>query len=110
MELFFATENFTSTPPIGVRLLGNVRTLADATFFQVDYRPSTNPSIYDVRIRFDVEKETPASARRVFQKKIQATTYFPLSSIIGADGLNGRVRNGNGCDPVAMVTWKNMGL
>ena len=42
----------------------------------------------------------------MFQEKIQATTYFPLTSIIGADGLNGRVRNGNGCDPVAMVTWK----
>src|ERR1700760_2523802 len=30
---------------------------------------------------------------------------FPLvCSIIGAGGLNGRVRNGNGCGPSAMVT------
>ncbi len=38
-------------------------------------------------------------------KKIQAVTYFPLASIIGASGLNGRVRNGNGCGPAAMTTW-----
>ena len=28
-------------------------------------------------------------------------------STIGAGGLNGRVRNGNGCDPSAMVTGMN---
>src|SRR5688572_26828289 len=29
-------------------------------------------------------------------------------STIGAGGLNGRVRNGNGCDPSAMVTGMNL--
>ena len=28
-------------------------------------------------------------------------------STIAAEGLNFRVRNGNGCDPLAMVTEKN---
>ena len=28
-------------------------------------------------------------------------------STIAAEGLNGRVRNGNGCFPLAMVTGKN---
>lgn len=27
----------------------------------------------------------------------------------GPDGLNGRVRNGNGCDPVGMVAGKTAG-
>jgi hypothetical protein len=28
-------------------------------------------------------------------------------TIIGPGRLNGRVRNGNGCDPAGMITWKN---
>src|SRR6185295_341221 len=36
---------------------------------------------------------------------------FPLvCSIIGAGGLNGRVRNGNGCGPSAMVTGNSLSL
>ena len=35
-------------------------------------------------------------------------TFPLLCSIIGAEGLNGRVRNGNGCDPSAMVTGMNL--
>ena len=29
-------------------------------------------------------------------------------STIGAEGLNDRVRNGNGCGPLAMITGKNL--
>jgi hypothetical protein len=41
-------------------------------------------------------------------KKILAATYFPLASIIGSSGLNGRVRNENGCDPTDMTTRKRL--
>ena len=37
----------------------------------------------------------------------QRPTLAPLGTTIGADGLNDRVRNGNGCDPAAMVTGKS---
>jgi len=35
---------------------------------------------------------------------VQAPAYFCLAAIIGADRLNCRVRDGNGCDPVAHGT------
>lgn len=44
-------------------------------------------------------------------EKIPAATYSPTrvtGSTIGAGGLNGRVRNGNGCAPSAMATEKPM--
>lgn len=38
--------------------------------------------------------------------KNPAMTYFPVISIIGAGGLNFRVRNGNGCGPSAKIAGK----
>ena len=48
--------------------------------------------------------------RCVERKSRQRPTLPPgyPGSTIGAGGLNGRVRNGNGCDPSAMVTGVNL--
>ena len=47
---------------------------------------------------------------RMRKKSRQRPTLPPgcPGSTIGAGGLNGRVRNGNGCDPSAMVTGMNL--
>ena len=42
-----------------------------------------------------------AGAENMFSKR---PCFAPLTSIIGAEGLNGRVRDGNGCDPLAITT------
>ena len=49
-------------------------------------------------------------ALRMKKKSRQRPTLPPgyPGSTIGAGGLNGRVRNGNGCDPSAMVTGMNL--
>ena len=39
-----------------------------------------------------------------FVNFVLASCYFPLVSIIAVGRLNGRVRDGNGCDPAAMDT------
>ena len=51
------------------------------------------------------------TARRGFGKKPRQRPTLPPGcpdSTIGAGGLNYRVRNGNGCDPSAMVTGVNL--
>ncbi len=58
------------------------------------------------------EKPRPLSTEactRDEEKSRQRPTLPPgyPDSTIGAGGLNGRVRNGNGCDPSAMVTGIN---
>ena len=58
--------------------------------------------------------QTPAKRkarrfRRASQEKSRQRPTLPRScprSTIGAEGLNDRVRNGNGCGPLAMVTGK----
>src|SRR6266571_4403882 len=56
------------------------------------------------------QQKSPDAGRRGFgsgkRKSRQRPTLPPgyPGSTIGAGGLNGRVRNGNGCDPSAMVT------
>jgi hypothetical protein len=53
------------------------------------------------------EPRQPDRPARREEKKNLATTYSPTpvrGSTIGAEGLNYRVRNGNGCFPFAMVT------
>ena len=66
------------------------------------YRPLIRPTA----VSRTVKRVPPRSIERGGGKKIQATTYFRLSTIIGPDRLNGRVRNGNGCGPVGKITWK----
>ena len=41
--------------------------------------------------------------------KIPAITDFRAKALSWAGGLNGRVRNGNGCDPAGMVAGKAPG-
>src|ERR671918_394315 len=57
------------------------------------------------------KEKAPTSAMPVGlgTKPRQRPTLPPCcpDSTIGAGGLNGRVRNGNGCDPSAMVTGMN---
>ena len=50
--------------------------------------------------RFRGDKFTPAKAATLPHS-------YPCSTI-GAEGLNFRVRNGNGCFPFAMVTKKSL--
>ncbi len=48
---------------------------------------------------------------RLFKFLIPATCYSPEAcrlSTIAAEGLNGRVRNGNGCFPLAIITGKKV--
>ena len=55
------------------------------------------------------KKQRPTIARGPEPKYFPATTYSPThlaGSTIGAEGLNCRVRNGNGCFPLARVTGK----
>ena len=59
--------------------------------------------------RWSAQKERPAGIRRASQAKSRQRPTLPRScprSTIGAEGLNDRVRNGNGCGPLAMVTGK----
>ena len=59
------------------------------------------------------KKKAPAQSApgpRIEMKKSRQRPTLPPGypgSTIGAGGLNGRVRNGNGCDPSAMVTGMN---
>jgi hypothetical protein len=53
------------------------------------------------------EKGLPRIARQALFEKDPATSYSPTwrpCSTIGAGGLNGRVRDGNGCFPSAIAT------
>ena len=62
--------------------------------------------LYGARKRKGVPRVDAGFSRRM----IPATSYSPRSlprSTIGAERLNGRVRNGNGCGPLAMVTRKD---
>ena len=52
------------------------------------------------------QKKLPRACGTGQLEKIQATTYFRFNTIIGPGRLNGRVRNGNGCDSAGMITWK----
>ena len=58
--------------------------------------------------------ETSAVADRGLDRMVKKSRQRPTlppgypGSTIGAGGLNGRVRNGNGCDPSAMVTGMNL--
>ena len=59
------------------------------------------------RYRAALQRDDARLDGRASSSKEPATTYSPrrsTSSTIGAGGLNCRVRNGNGCDPAAMVT------
>jgi len=54
-------------------------------------------------------KKKSSSLRKSFPKKFAtrnpALAYFPLASIIGAEVLNDRVRDGIGCDHFALKHW-----
>ena len=54
-----------------------------------------------------VQLSTPPSFRIKSRQRPTLPPGYP-GSTIGAGGLNGRVRNGNGCDPSAMVTGMNL--
>jgi len=54
-----------------------------------------------------INKKAP-SLRGFSQNETRQRPTLPprlQGSTIGAGGLNFRVRNGNGCDPSAIVTW-----
>ena len=63
-----------------------------------------------VRARAQKEKAPTAEPSRLEKRKNPGNVLLSHQvcpgSTIGAGGLNGRVRNGNGCDPSAMVTGK----
>ena len=59
----------------------------------------------------DIETKKPIIADGPFYFKSRQRPTLPHSypcSTIGAEGLNFRVRNGNGCRPFAMVTKKSV--
>jgi hypothetical protein len=67
-------------------------------------------SIFDID-RVQTQKSQPLS-RLAFSKKSWRRPTFPQGcpcSIIGAERLNFRVRNGNGCFPLASTTTKRLG-
>src|SRR5690606_33068067 len=44
--------------------------------------------------------------RGISEKRPRQRPTFALWTIIGPGGLNGRVRNGNGCVSAGMITWE----
>ena len=57
-------------------------------------------------------KKARSFLKGLFLKLNPATSYFPTTescSIIGSDRLNCRVRDGNGCDPIDIITGKTVG-
>ena len=59
------------------------------------------------------KKKSHSAKRNGFRKKSGNELLSHLTnegSTIAAEGLNGRVRNGNGCVPLAMVTGKGCGI
>ena len=73
-----------------------------ATKVEVGQRPTLRVKMALIRERY--LKKTPTAIAVGVRKKTWRRPTFPLTSIIGAEELNGRVRNENGCDLFAIAT------
>ena len=53
-------------------------------------------------------KEKPDRVSGRVEEKAWQRAIFAVKTIVAAEGLNGRVRNENGCDPLAMATTQKI--